>query len=125
MIVKIARTAVFIPEWRDNKKEAEPVRVEYRFPTTEERDRFIRWSTPKLISAGGEDARSEVERVIDRRGMFLGLVTSIANLTISDGGKDRIVATAKAVMVIPGLNDLYDEVCAHLIQVSAVTDLKN
>lgn len=126
MIVRIQKTADFIPEWNGNQNDANPIKVTYRFPSTEERDRWIKWSNPVLESTQAGQSLSKIERIIDRKGMFLGLVTGIANLVSDDGsGKEKAILTAREVLDCSGLNDLYDEIVAHLIATTQQIDLKN
>jgi len=125
MIVSIERRTTYIPEWRGNKAETAPIKVHYRYATTEERDKFIHWSSPSVEASVGEAAISKVVRLIERKDMFLALVEKIENLSVNEGGKEKPITTPRELLETPGLNDLYDEIVGVLIQSTAVADLKN
>ena len=127
MIVTIERRKTFVPEWRKNKKEATPVNVVYRYATTEERDKFVHWSSPTVESSLGSEAVSKVVRIIERKDMFLTLTEKVNNLTGRDKvtGKEFPVTSAREILENPGFNDLYDEIVGDMIQSTAVADLKN
>jgi len=123
--ITISRFRDFTPEWRDNKKASAPIKVMYKYPSTEIRDRFIHWGSPTVETANGKDSVSRLERTIDRRALFLAVEPVISGLSVSDGEKEWNVTTGKELLDVPSLNDLYDEIVADIIASTAIVDVKN
>ena len=121
----ISRHRQFIPEWSRNREEATPLVVHYRLASTEERDKWVHWSNPTMESTGGTDHVSKVERIIERREMFLGMVEKITAFTVIDDGKEVVIDTPRKILETPSLNDLYDEIVIELINSTALVDVKN
>ncbi len=115
----------FVPTWRENDRASAPIKVSYKYPSTEVKDRFIRWSSPTVETTNGKDAVSKLERMIDRKGLYLACEVKIEGLTINDGEKEWPVQTGRELLDVPGLNDLYDEIVADIISWVAIVDVKN
>lgn len=111
MDITVVKEYDFIPEWRDNKKEQNPIKFHMRRLTTSERDRVM----PLRVV----DGKAAFEP--DRQGMFLTAVMSIDFLKVNG----EPLKTARDVLGQPGLDSLFMEVVSDILNQNQKEDLKN
>lgn len=107
MEVTVQREIKYIPDWNDNKKDAKPIKVKLHFLTPGERDSCFEWKDGDLIP--------------NRVKFFHFGVIEFEDLKVND----KNIKTAEDVLNTPGLEGLYNEVCAKIIRQNARQDLKN
>jgi hypothetical protein len=113
MIVDINLENEFIPEWNNNKKEDQPIKVIYRTPSMSHVERLIPKPSYLLkTDAEGRSQGAEVELTVDTKKMILALVIDIQNLEITNtsGTKTKIknpqdLYTEQAPACLSGLAD--------------------
>jgi len=126
MRVVIAEKDVFIPTWNDNKNlpEDEQIKVHYKFPTQNQRNRYItrypaELESGKNAASGQNTIRMKIET--DDKMMFKLLVTKIENLEWEDhDGQIHEIKKPDELFDARGLDALYDEIIGHLFNAQAV-----
>jgi len=108
MDVKIGREIEFIPEFRGNKKEKEPIIMVIKYLTVSERDS---WFENK-----GDDVSLKAMQELAQL-----CVKEIRNLRVN--GED--IKTVDELMNTPGLIPLYKEAVEKMTAVNMETDSKN
>lgn len=112
MELTIDREYEFTPEWRGNKKDANPIVFQMRMLTTSERDKFMGYN----FSSDGQ-----IQIVPDRQGMFRAAVAGIKNLKVNG----ESLTKAADVLARPGMDGLFAEVVSDIISQNSREDLKN
>lgn len=112
MELTIDREYDYVPEWRDNKNDANPVKFKMRMLTTGERDKLMGYEF-------GMDGSVRLKP--DRQGMFMAGVVKIENLKMN--GEN--ITTAREMLARPGLDLLMAEVIADVLSQNSREDLKN
>lgn len=95
MLISVSSNNEFIPEWNNNKKEADPIVVVHRVPTMGLRERLI--PKPKLklmVSADGRTEGGETEVEIDNKKIIQAMLVEIRNFSYSMDGKEVAVKSA-------------------------------
>jgi hypothetical protein len=133
MILEINEVCEFIPDWNENKKNADQIKVKYKNPTMPMYDKLI--PKPQMVLKVGPDGKAsggETAVTIDNKAILLEMVTSIENLSFKVGsgevvsiktGKDLYGSAVPAV-----ISGLVDEIGAFLqgvLSKKAVVDAKN
>ena len=120
MRVVIAQKDVFIPSWNDNKSqpEDEQIKIHYKFPTTNQRERYVK-KYPIEMESGANVVKLKIET--DDKAMFRQLVTKIEGLEWEDeSGAVKKIEKPEELLEARGLEALYDEIVAHLLNAQAV-----
>jgi len=107
MEIKVVKETEYIPDWEKNKKDPSPVKFKLHFLTPSERDDCYEWQDGSLVPK-------------TQRFFTLGVI-SIENLSVN-GEK---ITTAQQLLDTPGLEGLYNEVCAVILRQNARQDSKN
>lgn len=100
----------FIPEFRDNKNEVEPVKIKLRQLTTSERQRLMAIDPVKIALSNQSGNKLDLE--VNYEGLFRTAVKEISNLEVN--GKK--IETSIEFLAAPGLGDLLIEVCMNIVQ---------
>jgi hypothetical protein len=110
MIVDINLENEFIPEWNNNKKDSQPIKIIYRTPSMSHVERLVpRPSYLLKTDADGKSQGAEVELTMDTKKMILALVSDIQNLEVKN--------TSGSLIKIKNPQDLYTETApAYLSQ---------
>ena len=123
MKIKLSRTDIYIPNWNGNRSlpESEQVKVEYRFMTSEEEERFslIR---PVYNMADGKTQEIAVNYDIHANDIWRVCVKKVNGLQDENGAE---IADPKKVAEIPGMYSLITEVVAEIKRGLTEADLKN
>ena len=123
MIISIARTVDFRPEWGGNRDLPPPeqITVAIRVPTTEERRRHVQADVSveqDERAAGGY--RPRVDMRLDVPGLLRRYVVRIDNLTARDEtGAEAPIRDADALLRTPGLADLEQEIGSYIAGIAA------
>jgi len=96
----------YVPEWNDNKKDPNPVRVRLRFLNNSQRTDLIRWKA---------DQSGQIHLDPDRRGLLLAGVVKIENLWVIEDGVRKEIKTGMALMQSYGLEALMIELATEII----------
>tara|TARA_R100000808_G_scaffold502_2_gene2572 strand:- start:22394 stop:22759 length:366 start_codon:yes stop_codon:yes gene_type:complete len=100
----------FIPEFRNNKQELEPIKIKLRQLTTSERQRLMAIDPVKI--ALSNESGNKLDLNVDYEGLFRSAVIEIFNLDVN--GKS--ISTPIEFLASPGLGDLLIEVCMNIVQ---------
>lgn len=123
MKIKLSRTDIYIPKWNGNRSlpESEQVKVEYRFMTCEEEERFslIR---PVYNVADGKTQEVSVNYDLHANDIWRACVKKISGLQDEN---DTEITDPKKVADIPGMYSLITELVAEIKRGLTETDLKN
>ena len=123
MIVSIARTVAFRPQWGGNQDlpSVDQISVAIRVPTTEERRRHVRSDVSveqDERSPGG--FRPRVDMRLDVPGLLRRYITRIDNLTARDeAGTEIPIRTAEELLATPGLAELEQEIGSYIASIAA------
>ena len=112
MELTIERNYEFTPEWKNNKKDANPIVFEMRMLTTGERDKLMAYN----FSAEGQ-----LQIAPDRQAMFKAAVMGVKNLKLNG----EALVKASDVLGRPGLDGLFAEVVTEIITQNSREDSKN
>ena len=112
MELTIERNYEFTPDWRDNKKDANPIVFEMRMLSTGERDKYMATSITQ---------EGELQIIPDKQALFRAAVAGIRNLRMNG----ESITKAQDILVRPGLDGLFLEVVTEIISQNAKHDLKN
>lgn len=112
MNITIERNYEFVPEWKDNKKDADPIVFEMRRLSTGERDNLMAFNYTN---------DGQLQIAPDRQGMFRAAVTGIRNLKVNG----ESVIKALDLLSRPGLDALYAEVVTEIITQNNKEESKN
>ena len=123
MKVKLSRTDIYIPNWNGNRSlpESEQVKVEYRFMTCEEEERFsvVR---PVYNMAEGKTQEITVNYDLHANDIWRACVKKVSGLQDEAGVE---ITEPKKVADIPGMYSLITEVVAEVKRGLTEADLKN
>ena len=100
----------FIPEFKNNKEETEPIKFKMRQLTTAERQRLMAIDPVKI--ALSSESGKKIDLDVNYEGLFRTSVTEIMNLEVND----KKIGTALEFLAAPGLGDLLIEVCMNVVQ---------
>ena len=109
MEITIEQKSEFVPEFRNNRNETEPIKLQLRSLTTGERQRYLNIDPVKIAL---QDASGKFDIDIDYEGLFKAAVTKIENLVVN--GKK--VVTPSEVLVTVGLHDLFMETVMEIVR---------
>lgn len=96
----------YVPEWNDNRKEQNPIRVKLRFLNNAQRSDLIRWKA---------DQSGQINLDPDRRGLIMAGVVKIENLWVVDDGVRKEIRSGIALMQSYGLEALVIELATEII----------
>ena len=123
MKIKLARTDIYVPRWNGNRSlpDSEQVKVEYRFMTCEEEERFsvVR---PVYNMAEGKTQEITVNYDLHANDIWRACVKKVSGLTDEAGAE---ITDPKKVADIPGMYSLITEVVAEIKRGLTEADLKN
>lgn len=89
MMITLTSKTEYVPEWRENKKDPNPIVVEHKVPTMALKDRLIPKAKLKVIvSPDGKSEGGESEIVVDNSNIVNGMITGFKNFTINVDGKE-------------------------------------
>ena len=118
MKIKVKKSDVFIPTWKENEKEDAPIKVHYRFLTAGERDNYIGVEPVKVV-----DGDPEVTIRQDNHGLAVKMISRIENLEIDNGTKVTTVDDAVKLYATQGVPvELVKEIEGAMATASAVID---
>ena len=109
---------VYVPEWNGNKKEEEQVKIQYRYLTGPEYDRFVGIGTVKFDEEGNPIGGFEFK--LDKEGMVKVGIEKIEGLLV---GEEKI-ETAEDLCSKPELAGLYKEFADFYLEVNREPDKK-
>jgi hypothetical protein len=112
MELTIERNYEYVPEWHNNKKDANPVVFEMRMLTTGERDKLMAYN----FSSDGQ-----LQIAPERQAMFKTAVLGIRNLKMNG----ESLLKASDVLGRPGLDGLFTEVVTEIMTQNSREDSKN
>lgn len=124
MKVVVARSVDYVPEWGDNKQlpEADQLVVSLKYPTVEERKRYVS-AQQRFHTSGRDDAEGSfsVDVNVNYEALVDKYVTGVRNLTIGteDGDEEIHVTTGKQMLSQPGLHDLVQEIGLEISRMRA------
>ena len=126
MRVVISRTVDFRPEWGGNKglPSAEQLIVHIRYPTVEERKRYVSMDIGFVGGAQAGDYRPKVEMRSDFEGLIRKHVTGIAGFTVADAQSESEthITTADQLLALPGVHELVQEIGTEIAGMVAAPD---
>ena len=125
MDVKIRRTIDFVPKWRDNDKDDNPIVFLLKYLTSSEYDDCFGISPAEFDDQGKKITGGEV--TIDRKKMFLAAVTEILNFnTVDERNEKMAIKTGQDMLDCPGTEDLFFEIITFIRSTDVEeTDSKN
>jgi hypothetical protein len=94
MVINISTKNEFIPEWNDNKKSTEPIKIFHFAPTYAMKTRLV--PNPKIMFKVGENGSyqgGEMAIEVDNSKFVKEMVISIENLTLKIDGKEKNIKT--------------------------------
>lgn len=100
----------FIPEFRNNKQEPEPIKIKLRQLTTAERQRLMAIDPVKIALSNESGKKLDLD--VNYEGLFRTAVLEIVNLKVNN----KEITTAIEFLSAPGLGDLLIEVCMNIVQ---------
>ena len=112
MELTIDREYDYVPDWKNNKGDASPIKFKMRMLTTGERDKLMGYEF-------GIDGTVRLKP--DRQAMFLAAVVKIENLKV----KGEAITSAREMLARPGMDLLMAEVVADVLGQNSREDLKN
>lgn len=123
MKIKLARTDIYVPRWNGNRSfpDSEQVKVEYRFMTCEEEERFSKVQ-PIYNVAEGKTQEIMVNYEQHANDIWRACVKKVSGLADEDGAE---ITDPKKVADIPGMYALITEVVAEIKRGLTEADLKN
>jgi hypothetical protein len=123
MKIKLSRTDIYIPNWNGNRSlpESEQVKIEYRFMTCEEEERFslIR---PIYNVSDGKTQEISINYEAHANDIWRTCVKKVNGLVDETGAE---IIDPKKVAEIPGMYNLITEIVAEIKRGLTETDLKN
>lgn len=121
MKIKLSRTDTYIPKWNGNRNlpEAEQVKVDYRYMTCEEEEK---WSVIRPVFTDGETKEVKVDYATHANDIFAACVLKVDGLCDTDG---KPVAKPQEVLKVPGIYGLVTEVVAEIKRGITEQDSKN
>ena len=129
MRLVLDRETRFTPGWGGNAKESEPIVFRLRYLTTLERQRLAGLrAMASLVQAGVNGKGTDAGSIdLDFEGMFKAAVIGVDTLTVRVEGSDRdeAVTTPEALLALPSLDGLFQEVAMHIATMNARQDPKN
>jgi hypothetical protein len=96
----------YVPEWNENRKEKDPIKIRLRFLNNSQRSDLIRWKA---------DSSGQINLDPDRRGLILTGVTKIENLWIVEDGIRKEIKSGMALLQTYGLEALMIELATEII----------
>jgi hypothetical protein len=113
MRLKVTRTDTYIPEWYNNKKDSAPIKVSFKWQTSEQEEKFSKMRPTYRGNMAEEDIQ-EVEMDLESHicAIWDECVISVENVIDDDTGKP--ITDPKKVREIPGTYGLVTEVVAHI-----------
>ena len=127
--IKLSRTDIYIPKWNKNRKlpEEEQIKIEYRFMTSEEEERFslIRptYSMDKQnTDADGKPKEIAVDFELHANEIWDICVKKVTGLFDESGVE---IAEPKKIRAIPGIYGLITEVVAEIKRGLTEEEIKN
>ncbi len=123
MKIKLARTDTYIPKWNGNRSlpDSEQVKIEYRYMTCEEEERFSK-IRPVYNMAEGKAQEITVNYDLHANDIWKVCIRKVNGLLDENGAE---VTDPKKVADIPGMYGLITEVVAEIKQGLTEADLKN
>ena len=123
MKVKLSRTDIYIPNWNGNRSlpDSEQVKVEYRFMTCEEEERFS-LVRPRYNMVEGKASEVEIDYKTFANDIWKTCVKKVSGLYDEAGTE---ITEPKKVADIPGMYSLVTEVVAEIKRGLTEADLKN
>ncbi len=117
MVLNLVLENEYVPEWNNNKKDANPIVVVYKTPTVALYNQLV--PKPKItMSIGGESVSTgTTEVVLDNSAIVQAMVTEIKNLDLKVNGVAVSIKTGRDLFganVPAGLSGLIDEIGVHL-----------
>lgn len=112
MEITIERNYELIPEWNENKRDANPIVFEMRRLSTGERDKLMAYTFT---------TEGQLQIAPDRQGMFRAAVMNIRNLKMNG----ETISKPTDFLSRPGLDALFAEVVTDVIAQNSREDLKN
>ena len=117
MVLNLVLENEYVPEWNNNKKDANPIVVVYKTPTVALYNQLV--PKPKItMSVGGESmSTGTTEVVLDNSAIVQAMVTEIKNLDLKVNGVAVPIKTGRDLFganVPAGLSGLIDEIGVHL-----------
>ncbi len=123
MDVKIQRFVDHIPNWKENKKDENPIVVELKYLTTSEFDSCY-VITPQMINTEGEQVAGG-KVTVNRKKMFLYAVKKFRNFTTTDEkGEKKEIKTGQDLLDTPSLEDLFFELILFIREMESQIDTK-
>ncbi len=123
MDVKIQRFVDHIPNWKENKKDENPIVVELKYLTTSEFDSCYD-ITPQMINIEGEQVAGG-KVTVNRKKMFLYAVKKFRNFTTTDEkGEKKEIKTGQDLLDTPSLEDLFFELILFIREMESQIDTK-
>jgi hypothetical protein len=123
MKIKLSRTDVYIPKWNGNRSlpDSEQVKVEYRFMTCEEEERFS-LIKPVYNMAEGKAQEITVNYDLHANDIWDACVKKVSGLFDENGVE---LTEPKKIRAIPGMYNLVTEVIAEIKRGLTEDDSKN
>lgn len=123
MKIKLSRTDIYIPKWNGNRSlpESEQVKVEYRYMTCEEEERFS-VLRPIYNMAEGKTQDVAIDYKTFANDIWKACVKKVSGLQDEAGAE---ITESKKVADIPGMYSLITEVVAEIKRGLTEEDLKN
>jgi len=116
MIIELAKTKTYIPEWNGNRSrpDEERISVEYRFLTGGEARKFRYFEPVEYDIDTGKPVSRRRRWIDDRPGMVSALVTRITNFGIRTDGKTVNIDTGAKLYSNPVPLDFITEIEAEV-----------
>jgi len=118
MNINLSTELEYIPSWNGNKQEVEPITIVHLPATINLYNSLIPKPAMKVVyDDKGQFSEGSTEVVIDNTRIVQAMVTTIRNLTITDGDKVIKITTGKELFgpnVPAVLSGLIDEIGAYL-----------
>ena len=112
MKLSLSKEIEYIPEWNDNKKEADPIIAIFRHLTTDQRNDCM---------DTGFDKNNKMIIKPDLGKIFRWALVELKNLDIDD----EMIKTANDVLKKPGLYNLFMELALYALNMDALESKKN
>jgi len=120
MKVRVARSDIYVPKWRDNRElpEAEQIKVHFNYMTAVQEEQYSMFK-PKYV---GEGKEVDFDFELNATDVWKECVTKIEGLIDE---KDKPITSPTAALAVPGIYGLVTEVVGHIRQGLDGVDRKN